>query len=346
MWSLENPMKGEHEHLPDPDLLLVTSCCCRLARSRFVPFPAMKTACEAENGEIPPLDTSAKAIETFSRPFFSPDPNLEKQRREVLGTSPVFIIMSKYKRKMDLDRREMAADLGISHEALLRYLNQPFDKVFADAGIFPLRRSDIVDDFLERHVERPEARATFEAQAAPDNRRDYPLSYVVGPIGSGKTFFSLQYLRDFRNDEGLPSVLIYWQPWLWYKEVDFSGERGPAQLVDRFFERMAWRTGIHYERAWSPEADKLRLHVCLVLDEADNREQEGFFEKRAMVTKFARELEATQFARSLMVVVCGSLVDSTMDIDDAKDAYFFRMKDWSSDDLHRLWQKRMRPSDP
>jgi Cdc6-like AAA superfamily ATPase len=230
---------------------------------------------------------------------------------------------------------------------VLRYINQPFDKIFAEVGTFPLRRSDVVDDVARRHVERPEAKAIFDAHnEAPDKRRDFPLAYVVGPIGSGKTFFALHYMKDFRNDSGLPSVLVYWQPWIWYKELDFAGDSAPRKLVERFFERMTWRIDSQYKRAWNPTDDKLNLHVCLVMDEADNREQKGFFEKRSMVTRFVQELEATQFATSLMVVVVGSIVDRSTDFDDAKDAHFFRMKDWSGDDVYRLQLKRMRPSDP
>ena len=67
-----------------------------------------------------------------------------------------------------------------------------------------------------------------------------------------------------------------------------------------------------------------------------------------MVTEFVRQLEATSFAESLMVVVVGSFVDGELvEFDEARDAHLFRMRqEWSSDDVHRLRAKRSRPSDP
>lgn len=303
-----------------------------------------------------PENIYAPAIDLLSDPYFSPDPSLEEKRREILGTEPLFMITFRYQREAKelnedpLERRKMAADLGLSREALLQFFNQPFDRILAEAGIYPLRRSDIVNGYLKRHVERPESQAIFDGHnhQTENRRRDYPLSYVVGPVGSGKTFFALRYLRDFGNARGLPSVLVYWQPWIWHEKVDFAGDAGPADLVERFFERMGWRTEIGYERRWNPRDDKLSLHVCLVLDEADNREQLGFFERRSMVTEFVRQLEATSFAASLMVVVVGSFLDGELvEFDEARDAHVFRMRqEWSSDDVRRLWVTRSRPSDP
>jgi hypothetical protein len=316
----------------------------------------VKLAPEGDEKEPPsfPEDIYAPAIDLLSDPYFSPDPNLEEQRKKILGKEPLFMITFQYQKEAKekeedpLDRRKMAADLGLNREALLRFFNQPFDRILSEVGIYPLRRSDIVIDYLKRHVERPKARAMFKAQNRPGNVRDYPLTYVVGPIESGKTFFALHYMKDFGNDDGLPSVLIYWQPWIWCNKLDFADEESaPTDLVERFFERMGWRTESGYERRWNPQDDKLNLHVCLVLDEADNREQLGFFAKRSMVTTFVQELEATEFAKSLMVVVVGSFLDAELgEFDEAKDAYFFRTKGWTDRDAQLLQSKRARPSDP
>jgi hypothetical protein len=316
----------------------------------------VKLAPKGDDKEPPsfPKDNYGPAIDLFSDPYFSPDPKLEKKRKKILGTEPLFMITFQYQKEAKkkgedpLDRRKMAADLGLNREALLRFFNQPFDRILSEKGIYPLRRSDIVNNYLKLHVERPKARAMFEAQNQPANVRDYPLAYVVGPIESGKTFFALHYMKDFGNDEGLPSVLVYWQPWIWYDKLDFAdGESAPTDLVERFFERMGWRTEIGYERRWNPTDDKLNLHVCLVLDEADNREQLGFFAKQSMVSKFVQELQDTEFAKSLMVVVVGSFLDGELgEFDEAKDAYFFRTKGWTDRDAQLLQSKRARPSDP
>jgi hypothetical protein len=209
------------------------------------------------------------------------------------------------------------------------------EKGLAAAGLFPLHRSDVVADFLGRSFERPAARAMCEAQSGADNLRDYPLSYVVGPLGSGKTFFALQHLRDFRNIKGLPSVLMYCQPVQWRHEVNFGGDGAPAELVRAVLDRVALQLEDRYGQEWNPKAaGKLNVHVCLVLDDAHRHELSGFFERRSKVTRFVRELEAAPFAESVMVVVCGSLVG--LEIDVALDAHFFRMRDWSRDDLSSM----------
>jgi hypothetical protein len=59
-----------------------------------------------------------------------------------------------------------------------------------------------VDDDRKRTVERATAKEVFESQPAPPNSlREFPLSFVVGPIGSGKTYFALRHMKDFGNND-------------------------------------------------------------------------------------------------------------------------------------------------
>jgi hypothetical protein len=218
---------------------------------------------------------------------------------------------------------------------------QPIETLFADAGIFPLVREldVVVDGFRTRHIERSTAKEIFESQQAPPDRsrREFPLAYVVGPIGSGKTYFALRHMKDFGNDgaKGLPSVLLYGQPSMWHDDVDFAAERAPTELVQCVLDLLACRIDDLFHHQWNPtDRNTLKMHACLVLDDADHPLLQGFFEQKAKVAAFVRALEASRFAASLMVVVVvvGSpLVGSELDA--ASDAHVFRMKAWSSDEF-------------
>jgi hypothetical protein len=219
----------------------------------------------------------------------------------------------------------------------------PFETLLADAGIVPLVREldVVVNGFRTRHIERTTAKEIFESQQAapPDrSRREFPLSYVVGPIGSGKTYFALRYMKDFGNDDakGLPSVLLYGKPSMWHDHVDFAAENASTELVRCVLDLLAARIDGLFHHQWNPNNDRntLKMHVCLVLDDADHPRLQGFFEKRAKVAAFVRALEASRFAQSIMVViaVAGSPLVGT-EMDAASDAHLFRMKAWSSDEF-------------
>jgi hypothetical protein len=220
----------------------------------------------------------------------------------------------------------------------------PVERLLADAGIVPLVREldVVVDDFRNRHVERSTAREIFEGQQAPPDRsrREFPLAYVVGPVGSGKTYFALRYMKDFGNNgaKGLPSVLLYGQPSMWHDDVDFAAENAPTELVQFVLDLLACRIDDLFHHQWNPtDRNTLTMHAGLVLDDADHPLLQGFFEKKAKVAAFVRALEASRFAQSIMVVVVvvvgGSSLWDGSEVDAASDAHVFRMKAWSSDEF-------------
>jgi hypothetical protein len=231
---------------------------------------------------------------------------------------------------------------------------QPIETLLADAGIVPLLREldVVVDDFRTRHVERSTSREIFESQqtAPPDRSRlEFPLAYVLGPIGSGKTYFALRYMKDFRNDDasGMPSVLLYGQPSMWHDAVDFSAENAPTQLATRVLDLLASRIDDLFHHQWNPnDRSTLTMHACLVLEDADHPPLQGFFERRANVAAFVRALEASRFTTSLMVVVVvvGSSLWVGSEVDAAGDAHLFRMKAWSSDEFFRQLLSEASPS--
>jgi hypothetical protein len=304
--------------------------------------PAIGSSDAANDGAVPssppllppPLDAGARAFEVFSDAYFSPRPDLGRQRHKVLGTKTVGGVLNECGRTGDSQFLKLAAATGINQEAMLQYLRQPMDRALARVGYLSLRRSDAVDDFLRQRrgnskgaapagthkiVEAP--RGSSPVRDSP-RRRTFPLwCYVLGPgaeSGTGPadaaaaaatTNYALQHLKDFGNREKLPSVVVYWE--LWARHGSGSGDlagnddvRAPSILVGHFLELLAYRLQSTYRRTWSPKRHKLEsLHVCAVVDGIETTEQKQFFEDPANVSRFARELAATEFAASLMVAV-------------------------------------------
>jgi hypothetical protein len=259
----------------------------------------------------PPLDLEAKAVDAFSDPFFSPRPELE--RHKALGTKTVSDVLIECWRSDDLQYAKLASTTGSNQDALRQFFRQPFDRILAHVGHVSLRRSDAFDDFRRRPKDAPapEQNAMVEAHNSPNSvRLAFPLCYVVGPAAdagaAAATNFALQHLKDFRNLQGLPSVLMYWELRTRHGHFDFGREdsRASSDLVEIFLELLAYRLQSKYRRTWSFRRHRLEnLHVCLVLDGVESAEQKKFFANPEMVTRFAHELEDTQFAESLMVAV-------------------------------------------
>jgi hypothetical protein len=282
----------------------------------------------------PPLDLDAKAFDVFSDAFFSPRPELERQRHKTLGPKTVSDVLNECWRNDDSQYAKLASTTGTNQDALRQFFRQPFDRILAHVGYLSLRRSDAFDDF-RRLPKDASARthAIVEAHNSPNSsRRSFPLCYVVGPTDSGAaaTTFAVQHLKNFRNLEGLPSVLIYWELWTRHGHFDFGREDGRASsdLVGIFLELLSYRLQSTYRRAWSSRRHRLEnLHVCLVMDGGESAEQNKFFANPDMVTRFARELEDTQFAASLMVaVVMRGPPPNAVKVGAANDAfYLFRV---------------------
>lgn len=91
-------------------------------------------------------------------------------------------------------------------------------------------------------------------------------------------------------------------------------------------ELLTYRIRCNYRRTWSPQRHRLEnVHVCLVMDGVERPDQRAFFADMDMVTRFAKELQDSQLAASLMVavVMSGPLPKSAAKfLASATDAYY------------------------
>lgn len=155
--------------------------------------------------------------------------------------------------------------------------------------------------------------------------RSLPLCLVLGPTGSGKTWFALHYLR--RKALVPPKrkvVTLYLQPGT-LTGIGFEPNNpSSAQvLIHRIRQECA-------KAALIDMPDKLDMHVCLVLDKAGSKRNiKEWLESKAMLETLCQE--ASQLATSVTVVVVGGLTGR--DLNPSKDAFVFRMKPWQARDL-------------
>jgi hypothetical protein len=212
------------------------------------------------------------------------------------------------------------------------------EQVLHDLGIIPLNEPSEVATFRQRYMEGLPAveEALREADGAPDSR-SMALCFVTGSSGSGKTFFSLSALREFRNDLGNPlSLVLYLRAGI--LKVDYSDVgsapgaivRAVQTLLNKYLTRSRKRK-VDFRRG-----EKLAMHVCLVLDECSAPRVGPFFEHDNMST--IQELIAmleSEVADSVTLVAAGTgTLGSTYD--STKEAHFFRMKQWGPEDLRSV----------
>jgi hypothetical protein len=158
----------------------------------------------------------------------------------------------------------------------------------------------------------------------------------LGSSGSGKTFFCLQHLKNFLNDSGLDSATLYFKAAGLEGEsaVDWASKEAPAQVVAEITDVLDDYIKDELRRVWD-KSTPLRMHLCVVIDEAGASVTQGFFDNRAKVRRWLAKLRSAKLAQSGTLVVCGAgLMSQTFASD--RDAYYFRMRPWTRNDLERV----------
>jgi hypothetical protein len=262
---------------------------------------------------------SRRLIEREQAPIVSTSSTVPGNTRKALGTKTVGDVLNECWRSDDSHFGRLASTTGTSPDALLHFFRQPLDRILAHVGYMSLRRSDAFDGFGRRPKgSAPAENAMVEAHNSPRSpRRLLPLCNVLGPAAdsasgaaaaaaAAATNFALRHLKDFRNLEGLPSVVVYWPIWTRHGHFDVTRRDGRAasDLAEIVVELLAYRLQSTYRRTRNPRRHTLNVPVCLVMDGIESADQKEFFAKNPdVVTRFARELEDAQLAQSLVVVV-------------------------------------------
>jgi hypothetical protein len=297
------------------------------------------------NGDRPEYDGGAKALDVFSDPFFyDGDARMAKvvayKRAEFFSAeTTVDDVRRQYAGKpgglLALARAIKASDLRL--RAYFAAVPATTEQVLDDLGIIPLNEPSEVATFRQRYIEGlPSVEALREADGAPDSR-SMALCFVTGSSGSGKTFFSLSALREFRNDLGNPlSLVLYLRTGI--LKVDYSDVGSAPGAIVRTVQTLLnkYLTRSRKRKVDFRRGEKLAMHVCLVLDECSAPRVGPFFERDNMST--VQELIAmleSEVADSVTLVAAGTgTLGSTYD--SKEEAHFFRMKQWGPEDLRSV----------
>jgi hypothetical protein len=285
------------------------------------------------------------ALEVFSNPYFYDDDtvlaNKMRTKRERVFQSDTTI--DQVRRKYSSDFLQLAAEIGpCAFERVVTYFaaaDVPIERRLADRDIVPLDGalpgSGEIPTYQERRV-KDGVPTTIDilndlmSSASSDCRaRTYRLCYVLGSSGSGKTFFCLEHLRNFRNDDARDSVTLYLKAagLEGAGAVNFSRPDAPVRMAEAIKARLERWVRLNLGRIWDTSVP-LAMHVCLVIDEAGSPPTQGFFDDKAKVIDLL-------LAESVVVVACGTgLLPQTFD--SGKEAYYVRMKPWKRIDVEQV----------
>jgi hypothetical protein len=292
----------------------------------------------ATHPQVPHYIGTASAYEVFSDSFFyknkaSAD-GCESERKGCLESKTVEAVRHEYWEKFD----ELAEAIGATASRVRAYF--AVEQVLAAAEILPLDGSGEVDTFRKLRVADgvPSARGLYNHLSSQTSRRSHRLCFVVGSSGAGKTFFALEHLKDFLNDESLPSVTLYVKAMglVGQGAVNYASPEAPGQIVDQVKLMLSEALWYGYGRKWDPSTT-LCMHVCIVLDEAGANETLGFFDDTSKLTRLVNLLRVgpTPMAQSVVLVVAGTGL-STGTFDSAGEAHYFRLQPWQRADLEAV----------
>lgn len=168
--------------------------------------------------------------------------------------------------------------------------------------------------------------------------RSLNLALVLGSSGSGKTYFALQdlamkFLRKNVQEEGF-TVALHIYPH--ETNVDFfdnnkqENPQAAADLCDWIKKAVTGHTRQEFQAP-------LKMHLCLIFDEAGDLTVRSWFEKKKMLYYLCRHAEL--LAESVAVVVSGTALTAT-ELNSRDDAYIFRMQPWTVQDFAKLLQDK------
>ena len=160
-------------------------------------------------------------------------------------------------------------------------------------------------------------------------KRALRLALVLGSSGSGKTFFSFQYLAKqfLRTKQQKKDVAFHIYPSRTGIQFIKDNQEDPQAAADL----CNWIKRTASKRLGVGTIEKpLRMHVCIILDEAGDLSVRSWFENKDMLTMLCEE--AAKIAKSVAVVVTGTALTGRQ-LNSMDDAYVFRMQSWKAADV-------------
>jgi hypothetical protein len=311
-----------------------------------------------DGGGIPTYDGSALAREVFANPCFYYDDGVVAERRRDLREAAFGVgttidqVREAYANMPDGDGfLELARDIGAGDVAIKAYfLNAvSLEQLLADKRFVVIGTPNEVDHYTKiGAVDVPTLDAIVNQYQAPRGgspelrveSRDAQLCIVTGSSGSGKTFFCLHYLTKFLRDKDDLSVAVYLHPT--YLDTSFAAAAaGGAPLVQtgvgiaigqEVVRLVRDKVGVELSRRVT---SKLKMHVCIIFDEAGALGLKGLFEKRTVLQGIYSYVK-DHLADNVVMVVSGTGITGS-ELESKDDAFFFRLKPWGPTDLEKLF---------
>jgi hypothetical protein len=292
----------------------------------------------------PPYIEQESAIDVFSDMFFYPDQlvlDASKPRREAaLKNMSVGEVYQTYVME-NLGGKEQGlkdfADMIWARinavEAFFYPSDEPVERILARMELVALTATNDLTKFDVDAVKNlPITKSLWEEACNKVNSmgvssRAFPLCLVLGPSGSGKTFFALEYARNsFFVPPGMDAVTLYLRPGKLGIQFNSSNPFAANELIDRIRQECA-------EKSKRKISGQLKMHICLIMDEAGSSDTKQWFESKAMLDKLCTE--ANDLASSVLVFVVGTGLTGR-ELSSTDDAYIFRMRPWQASDLSRV----------
>jgi hypothetical protein len=300
-------------------------------------------------GSDPPkYDGAALAVVVFADPFFYN--NKESVANDYSGERDVFLknktidqIRQEYMTKTD-GCVELMRAIGVIDVPVQAYFAAALvsvEQVLAGERFIAIGEVDEVDHYLSiGAADLPTLDTLFNNYqppqgGSPEQRvksRSMQLCMVTGSSGSGKTFFCLHYLTRFlRNADDL-SLAFYLHPLQLVSDAVGSDGSSIGKEVVRLV-----RSTIA-EEFNRRVTSKLKMHVCLIFDEAGDLGLDGLFEEPTLLQGIYAHVKRN-LATNVVMVVSGTGITGSK-LKSGCDAYFYRLKPWNPEDLEKILDPR------
>ena len=316
----------------------------RTKRARIEARPLLED--NQVNITTPKYIPTQKALDVFSNPYFYANETFAKsaedRRKHYLSDMTVGQVFKSYVFQQE---RGYLCDwiytLPNRVESFFAPAYESVEAILALHEIIVLDGKEDVDKFDKRAVPLPILQDLLDTTTAkPDSKQELSralkLALVLGSSGSGKTFFSLQYLaHNLHIKSGVEKkVTIY----LYAKRAPgikffLDKEPNPEAAVDL----CKWIKKATEEQINREIKKVLNMHVCIIIDEAGDLDIKLWFESLAMLSRLCHEAE--KMADSVAVVVSGTGLTG-QNLSSVDDAYVFRLKPWRAIDFVKVLERK------
>lgn len=297
---------------------------------------------------IPEIDEQALAVEVFDNIcFYRNELFLDmcrELRKETLKEMTVKEVYMKFTKDHRDDPDNGLKDLGLLIGCLMTPLSKYFksittsvEDILEQMQSIALTDKKDVEIFKARPVASlPTSRMILSRTMStfPEKKRANNLGIVLGSSGSGKSFFALNDLaREFLTDEKkyvkTAALHIYPNatgiPFFMDNKQENPNAAAAVQLCEWIKDTLAQRIKKEIKKDY-----KLKMHLCIIFDEAGDLNIRPWFESKTMLTRLCEY--ASDIAESVAIVLAGTALTGK-ELSSKDDAYIFRMQPWNADDF-------------